>query len=187
MSGKDLKEHSLVHSEGPKHTEPIEGHGGTKYENVDASAAMVIWSLGIIVGVLVIVFAITIGFHKMLEDGHSIGELPSPLAPGRVIAPAPQLQVHPWEELPDMRAHENEVLNSSGKDANGKIHVPIDKAMDTVVSQLRIQPNAPSGITTPGGEGRAFAGSINNMPPAYRQPQPAQVPQIRGEIRKRAQ
>ena len=78
------------------------------------------------------------------------------------------------------------ILRDDGsKDANGKIHVPIDKAMDTVVSRLRIQPNAPSGITTPGGEGRAFAGSINNMPPAYRQA--PQAPQIQGEIRKRAQ
>jgi hypothetical protein len=187
LSERHLKDNDLVHPHPPRNTEPVEGHGGTSYENVDARPGLIIWSLGIIVGTVLIVFAMTLGFHKWLEDGHSIGELPSPLAPGRVIAPAPQLQVHPWEELPDMRAHENDVLNSSGKDANGKIHVPIDKAMDTVVSQLRIQPNAPSGITTPGGEGRAFAGSINIMPPAYRQPQPAQVPQIRGEIRKRAQ
>jgi hypothetical protein len=182
LSEKDLKDNKLVHSGAPKHTEPVEGHAGTKYENVDASASMVIWSLGIIVGILVIVFAMTIGFQKVLQDGHSIGELPSPLAPGRVLAPAPQLQVHPWEEMPDMRANENELLNSSGKDANGRIHIPIDKAMDTVVSRLNIQPNAPRGIDTPGGEGRAFAGSVNDMPPAYRQ-----IPQIQGEIRKHAQ
>jgi hypothetical protein len=182
LSEKDLKDNKLVHSGAPKHTEPVEGHAGTKYENVDASASMVIWSLGIIVGILVIVFAMTIGFQKVLQDGHSIGELPSPLAPGRVLAPAPQLQVHPWEEMPDMRANENEVLNSSGKDATGRIHIPIDKAMDTVVSRLNIQPNAPRGIDTPGGEGRAFAGSVNDMPPAYRQ-----IPQIQGEIRKHAQ
>ena len=181
MSEKDLKG-KLGHSGPPKNTQPIEGHGGTKYENVDASASMVIWSLGIIVGVLVIVFAMTIGFHKMLEDGHSIGELPSPLAPGRVVAPAPQLQVHPWEEVPDMRAHENDVLNSSGKDANGRIHIPIDQAMDAVVSRLTIQPNAARGIFTPGGEGRDFSRSVNDMPPAYRQ-----APQIQGVIRKHAQ
>lgn len=181
MSGENL-DNKPVHSGAPKHTEPVEGHAGTKYENVDASANMVIWSLGIIVGMLIIVFAMTIGFQRILENGHSIGELPSPLAPGCVLAPAPQLQVHPWEEMPDMRANENEVLNSSGKDANGRIHIPIDKAMDTVVSRLNIQPNAPRGIDTPGGEGRAFAGSVKDMPPAYRQ-----IPQIQGEIRKHAQ
>ena len=182
MSEKDLKDNKLVHSGAPKHTEPVEGHGGTSYENVDARPGLIIWSLGIIVGTVLIVFAMTLGFHKMLEDGHSTGELPSPLAPGRVLAPAPQLQVHPWEEMPDVRAHEDEVLNSSGKDANGRMHVPIDKAMDAVVSRLTIQPNAPRGIDTPGGEGRAFAGSVNDMPPAYRQ-----IPQIQGEIRKHAQ
>jgi hypothetical protein len=181
LSGENL-DNKIVHSGAPKHTEPVEGHAGTKYENVDARASMVIWSLGIIVGMLVIVFAMTIGFQKILQDGHSLGEAPSPLAPGRVLAPAPQLQVHPWEEMPDMRANENEMLNSSGKDANGRIHIPIDKAMDTVVSRLNIQPNAPRGIDTPGGEGRAFAGSVNDMPPAYRQ-----IPQIQGEIRKHAQ
>lgn len=181
MSEKDLKE-KLGHSGPPKHTEPVEGHGGTNYENVDARPSLIIWSLGVIVGTVLIVFAMTLAFHKMLEKGNPIGELPSPLAPGRVLAPAPQLQVHPWEEVPDMRAHEDEVLNSSGKDANGRIHVPIDKAMDTVVSHLSIQSNAPRGIVTPGGEGRAFAGSVNEMPPAYRQ-----VPQIQGEIRKHAQ
>ena len=173
MSGKDLK---------PKRTEPVEGHGGTNYENLDAKPSLILWSLGIIVGIVAIVFAMTIGFQKVLEQGHSIGELPSPLAPARVLAPAPQLQVHPWEEVPDMRAHEDEVLNSSGKDASGHMHVPIDKAMDSVVSRLVIQPSAPRGIYTPGGEGRAFAGSVNDMPPAYRQ-----TPQIRGEIRKHAQ
>jgi hypothetical protein len=180
-SDKDLPE-QLGHSGPPKHTEPVEGHGGTSYENVDARPGLIIWSLAVIVGTVVIVFAMTLGFHKMLEDGHSIGELPSPLAPGRVLAPAPQLQVHPWEEMPDMRAHENDVLNSSGKDANGRIHVPIDKAMDTVVSRLQVEPNAPRGIYTPGGEGRAFSGGLSNMPPAYHQ-----APQIQGEIRKRAQ
>lgn len=181
MSAEEDLKNKLGHSGPPKHTEPVEGHGGTKYENVDASASMVIWSLGIIVGMLIIVFAMTIGFQKILEDGHSIGELPSPLAPGRVLAPAPQLQVHPWEEVPEMRAHENDVLNSSGKDAQGRVHVPIDEAMNAIASRLTIRPNAPLGILTPGGEGRDFSQSVNNMPPAYR------APQIQGEIRKHAQ
>jgi hypothetical protein len=166
----------------PRRTEPVEGHGGTNYENLDAQPSLILWSLGVIVGIVAIVFAMTIGFQKVLEQGHSTGELPSPLAPARVLAPAPQLQVHPWEEVPDMRAHEDEVLNTSGKDAAGRMHVPIDKAMDAVVSHVVIQANAPRGIYTPGGEGRAFAGSVSDMPPAYRQ-----APQIQGEIRKHAQ
>ena len=175
------KENELVHFHGPKHSEAHEGHEGTRFEGVDAKAGLVIWSLAIIGGTLVIVFAFTIWIQRALQQANPPGELPSPLAPARVVPPAPQLQVHPWLELPDVRAHEEEVLNSYGKDADGHLHIPIQRAMDAVIPQLPIAQNAPSGITTPGGEGRDFAGSINAMPAPYRRPS------IQGEIRKHAQ
>jgi hypothetical protein len=165
----------------PIESEPHTGHGGTSFEAVDASIKIVIWSLAIIAGTLVIVFAITIGLQKYLQVTTPLGQLPSPLAPGRVTPPGPQLQVHPWETLPDVRAHDDAVLNGSAADADGRVHIPIDRAMDLVVSRLNISPDAPPGITTPGGQGRDFSRSINAMPPAYRKPQ------IQGEIRKRAQ
>jgi hypothetical protein len=165
----------------PIETEPHVGHGGTSFEAVDASVKMVLFSLGIIAGTLIVVFAITIGIQKYLQDAHPPGQLPSPLAPSRIIPPQPQLQVHPWETLPDVRAQEDQLLSSGGKDADGRAHIPIDRAMDEVVSRLNIGPNARPGITTPGGGGRDFSGSVNAMPPAYR------VPQIQGEIHKRAQ
>lgn len=176
------KDNRLVSPHGePKHTEPHSGHEGTSFEGTDAAARMVIWSLAIIGGTLVIVFAMTIGIQKLLTDKNPPGQLPSPLAPARVIPPNPLLQVHPWEELPDLRAHEDQVLNSYGKDPDGHVHIPINLAMDAVVSRLNVAPGASEGITTPGGGGRQFAGSINAMPPAYRRPQ------IQGEIRKHAQ
>lgn len=165
----------------PSHSEPVVGHGGTKFETVDATPGLIIFSLSIIAGTLVVVFAFTIAIQKYLEERNPTGPLPSPLAPARVVPPAPQLQVQPWEELPEMRAHENEILNGSGKDADGHFHIPINQAMDAVVSRLNIAPGAPQGITTPGGQGRAFAGSVNSMPAPY------QRPQIRGEIHKNAQ
>lgn len=179
---QEHKSTKLVSSYGePKPSEPHEGHGGTKFEGVDASVKLIVGSLAIIAGTLVIVFAVTIGLQKFLQDTHPVGSLPSPLAPERVIPPQPQLQVHPWETLPDVRAHEDQILNSYGKDADGHNRIPIDRAMDAVVSQLNIQPGAPPGITTPGGEGRDFSHGLGDMPPAY------QGPQIKGEIRKRAQ
>jgi hypothetical protein len=165
----------------PIETEPHVGHGGTSFEAVDASIKMVIYSLVIIAGTLAITFVITIVVQKYLQDTHPPGQLPSPLAPSRIIPPAPQLQVHPWETLPDVRAQEDQVLSSYGKDADGRVHIPINRAMDAVLSRLNVAPNAPPGITTPGGGGRDFSGSVNAMPPAYR------APQIQGEIRKRAQ
>ena len=173
--------HELQHSHELKHSEPHEGHGGTKFEGVDARAGLVIWSLALIGGTLVIVFLMTIGIEKLLHDKNPPGELPSPLTPARVVPPSPQLQVHPWEELPDMRMHEEQVLNSYGKDPDGRIHIPISQAMDAVVSRLNTHPDTLPGITTPGGEGRDFAGSLNAMPAPYRRPQ------IQGEIQKHAQ
>lgn len=174
------KSNELVHSHGPIHSEPHGGHGGTTYEGSDASVKAVIFSLAVIALTLVVTLAITVPIHKALHDTTPLGQPLSPLAPGRVVPPNPQLQVHPWEELPELRAHEQEVLNSGSKDADGRVHVPIVQAMDTVVSRLTIAPNAAVGITTPGGQGRDFAGSVNALPPPYRQPQ------ISGEIRKNA-
>ena len=175
----EAKEKELGRS-GPKASEPVSGHEGTSFEGLDAKAGLVIWSLAIIGGTLVIVFALTVGIQKLLEDRNPPGELPSPLAPGRVLAPAPQLQVHPWEELPEMRANEEQRLNSYGQDKDGHFHIPISAAMSAVIPQFKIAPNAPQGLTTPGGEGRDFSHSVNDMPPAYRKPQ------IQGEIQKHA-
>ncbi len=175
------KPNELVHSEHPKHSEPHLGHEGTSFEGTDAKTGLVIGSLAIIGLTLVIVFALTIGIQKFIQDHNPQGELPSPLAPGRVLAPAPQLQVHPAEDLPIMRAEEDKVLNSSGKDAQGHYHIPIEDAMNSVTSRLKVEPNAPLGLTTEGGFGRAFAGSVANMPPQYR------PPTIQGEIQKHAQ
>jgi hypothetical protein len=171
----------MSHNSGPKRSEPVLGHEGTNFEAIDAKAGMVLWSLAAIGLTLVIVFAFTIFLQRTLKKEHPLGELPSPLAPARVLAPAPQLQVHPWEELPEMRAHEVDILNSTGKDAAGHFHVPIDKAMDTVVSHMNVAPGAPRGITTPGGGGRDFGGSLTTMPAAYK------TPSIQGEIQKNAQ
>ena len=177
----DHKSNELVHSERPKHSEPHVGHEGTSYEGVDAKAGMVISSLAIIGLTLVFVFAITVGFQRYLQKHNPPGEAPSPLAPARIVPPAPQLQVQPWEDLPLLRAQEDKVLNSSGKDAEGHFHIPISDAMSAVVPRLKIQPGAPQGITTPGGGGRQFAGSLADMPPQY------QTPTIQGEVEKHAQ
>ncbi|MBV9612176.1 MAG: hypothetical protein JO091_06870 [Acidobacteriaceae bacterium] len=169
-----------VHSE-PVHSEPHLGHGGTSFEGTDASAGMVIGSLATIGGTLVIVFVLVIGVQKLLERNNPPGTLPSPLAPARIVPQNPVLQIRPWEELPEVRAREEQILNSYGKDADGHVHIPIAQAMNAVVPRLNVAPGAPQGITTPGGEGREFSGSVNAMPPAY------QRPQIKGEIRKNAQ
>lgn len=177
---------SLVSPPGQSvHSEPHAGHGGTSFEGGDARAAIIIWSLAIIFATLVIIFAITIGIQKILEADNPPGKLPSPIAPARVIPSGPLLQVHPWEELPEVKEDAQKLLNSSGKDAAGRYHIPIDQAMNMVVGKLNIAPNAPVGLTTPGGEGLDFSHSLSAMPAPYQQQRRPQ-PQIQGEIEKHA-
>ena len=183
MSNAEGKSNSLVSGyRDEKSTDPVVGHDGTAYEGNDAKAGTVLSSLAVIGGTLVMVFALTIGIQKLLEKANPPGQLPSPIAPARVLPPVPQLQVHPWDELPDLRAHEDQVLSSYGKDANGRVHIPIDQAINATPARLTVVANAPEGIRTPGGEGRNFAGSLKEMPAPYQRP-----PSIQGEIRKGAQ
>jgi hypothetical protein len=161
-------------------SEPIVGHGGTAYEGVDVQAGVVVWSLVIIAALALGAFALMIGVQKYMEHTHPPGEAASPLAPDRVLPPAPQLQVHPWEDIPEMRAAEIKALDTTGRDAAGRMHIPIASAMTEVLSRLKVDPNAPRGLTTPGGQGLEFSRSITQMPaPSH--------PQIQGEIRKNAQ
>ena len=181
------KPSSLVTPVGQEvHSEPHTGHGGTSFEGGDARAGIIVWSLSIIGLTLVVIFAITIGIQKILEANNPPGKLPTPLSPGRVIPNAPLLQVHPWEELPQVRQDAEQLLNSSGTDASGHHHIPIDQAMTAVVSRLNVAPNAPEGLTTPGGEGLDFSHSLNQMPAPYQQQRKPQA-QIQGEIQKHAQ
>jgi hypothetical protein len=175
------KENELVHSERPPESHPVVGHGGTAYENVDASVRMVIFSLFIIAAILVVSFAITIPIQRRLNHANPSTGYASALTPGRVIPPEPRLEVHPWDYYPELLASQEKVLNSAGKEPNGRYHVPIEQAINSVAGKLPIEPNAPQGLTIPGGQGRAFASSLADMPPGY------EPPTIQGEIHKNAQ
>lgn len=158
--------------------------GNTGFEATDAPARVVIYGLGIVAVLATFAFALMFGYDKFLEAEHPRGSLPSPLSPERVVPPAPQLERLPWLDLPQLRAHENEVLSSATPDSEGHAHVPIDKAIDVVVSKLNTKAGQPAGITVPGGQDRVFSHSLADMPPAYQQSNRAV---IQGEIHKNAQ
>ena len=185
----------FIQHHGPVHSEPHGGpHAGTTYEGTDASVKMVLGSLGIIALTLVVTALLTIPIQNILRRANPPGNLPSPLAPARIIPKGPLLQVHPWNELPELRAAEDKQLSSSGADTQGHRHVAVEEAMNTVVSQLKIRPNAGPGLTVPGGQGRDFAGSLQAMPAPYKYQGTAAAGEtssrqpvvIQGEIRKNA-
>ncbi len=179
MSDSLDKPTHLVHPHTHFEPHPVIGADGeTAFENSDAPAKVVVWSLGIVAALAALGFGLIFGVEAILKPMHPTGDLPSPLAPARIVPPAPQLEVHPWDDVPAMRAHEQEVLNSSGKDKDGHYHLPISQAMDLVVAKLNVHPGAPQGLTTPGGQGSVFSHGLADMPAAY------QGAQIQGEIQK---
>jgi hypothetical protein len=159
---------------------PVHGHDGIAYEANDVKAPIVVWSLLIIAALAVAGFVLMLGVQKYLEANHPIGASPSALAPDRVIPDAPQVQVHPWEDLPEMRANEIKALETTGRDQAGRMHIPIEAAMTDILSHLKIDPNAPKGLTTPGGQGREYSHSLSETHGNER-------PMIQGEVRKNAQ
>jgi hypothetical protein len=182
LSHPSEKPNDLVHPHPTFNSIPVLGDDGeTAYEGSDAPPKVVIWSLGIVALLAFFGFVLIIGLEAILKPMHPTGDLPSPLSPARVVPPAPQLEVHPWDDVPVMRAHEKDVLNLSGKDKDGHFHVPIDQAMGLVVTRLNMYADAPKGLTTPGGNDMEFSHSLADMPAPY------QRPQIQGEIRKNAQ
>jgi hypothetical protein len=57
--------------------------------------------------------------------------------------PTPRLQYDDTLEMSVFRDSENEWLNSTGKDSNGNIHIPVSRAMDLLVQQGLPQVSGP--------------------------------------------
>jgi hypothetical protein len=175
----------MIQHHGPVESAPVMGHADTSFEATDARVGIIIGSLLIIVITLIITAAIVFPIHKILQAVNPPGQLPSPIAPARVVPPEPVLQVHPAEVYPDLLASQEKILHSYGKNAAGQVHIPIEQAINDVAGQLPVRANAPEGYTVPGGQGRDFSKSLADMPPAYQRQQPG--PTIQGEIQKNAQ
>jgi hypothetical protein len=168
------------HDSKPNSSTPVLGHDGTNYEGNDVKAPIVIWSLIIVAGLAAAGFILMLGVQKYFQDTHPVGASESALAPDRVIPPSPQVQVHPWEDLPEMRETEKKGLATMGRDQAGRMHIPINDAIGAVVSRLQVDANAPRGLTTPGGQGREFSHPLA-------QTQGNERPMISGEIHKNVQ
>jgi hypothetical protein len=76
--------------------------------------------------------------------------------------PPPRLQPDPVADLNRFRVREEQILNSYGwvDRANGKVHIPIEQAIDVVAQVgLPVRPSSPTASQSPGARGAA--GGIN--------------------------
>ncbi len=71
------------------------------------------------------------------------------------LPPEPRLQTNPREDLRDLRAQEDAILNSYGwvDRAAGSVHIPIDRAMEIVLER-----GIPGGKPMAAGAAQAPAG-----------------------------
>ena len=98
-----------------------------------------VFALGLLV-TLVIVHLLTwmlFAFLAKRETAHSLPQYPLAAGQEERVPPAPRLQANPREELRQLRAAEDAVLNSYGwvDKSQGVARMPIDEAMKLVVQR----------------------------------------------------
>ncbi len=119
----------------PKHEHP-------GYETRDADLRQVVFAgLGVAAGTLFVCLLMWGLFNtlKTAEAPPVAQTGPSPWPP------EPRLAVQPWEQIQQLRREEEEVLKTYGwvDQRAGKVHIPIDRAMDLMAQRgLRVQGGA---------------------------------------------
>jgi hypothetical protein len=95
--------------------------------------AVFAFGLGLIVVGVVVSLAVYVlfGYFTAREGRTVAAEYPLAVQQGAQLPPEPRLQIHPREDLQDLRASEAEILGSYGwVDKNtGIVRIPIDEAM----------------------------------------------------------
>jgi len=117
----------------------VESHSGkAKFEARDVSVRGVFWfAVGLVISAVVIHFAIA-GLFALFRDQHPSPESPSRIAShAKMIAPQPQLQTNPTEDLEKFRAAEEVRLNSYGwvDRQAGVVRIPIERAMELIAQR----------------------------------------------------
>lgn len=125
--------------------EAIEHHGnGSGHEHREANVKLIVYSsVGLAVSVA-IVCLIVWGFFNFLKVTTPEPPRPTTMPAATSAPPYPHLEVRPDVELQDMRGREEQILHTYGwvDQKNGRVHIPIDQAMDAIVGQLPVHAQA---------------------------------------------
>lgn len=106
---------------------------GAGHEHSEASVRLIVVSLGgLAIGVL-IVFVLVVGIFRYFYDTDKTAESRRQ----GVVPPEPRIEVAPYEEIIQMRAHEDHVLHSYAwvDKSTGTVRVPIDRAIDMLATK----------------------------------------------------
>ena len=90
-------------------------------------------SLGFLAVGTFLVFLLVVGIFRYFYDTDKTGEA---LRQG-VIPPEPRIEVAPYEQLQQLRTHEDHILNSYAwvDKSAGTVRVPIDRAIDMLAAK----------------------------------------------------
>jgi hypothetical protein len=127
-------------------------HGRYAHEKTDAGVRNVAALAAAFVGLLVFGVIVAYGTFRFMYTPETATEVPSALQPGRVLPPAPRLQVNAQEDLRDYLQQQKQTLNSYGwvDQSAGVVRIPIDRAMDLVI-QKGLPTRVAAGGPTSGG------------------------------------
>jgi hypothetical protein len=101
---------------------------GAGHEQSEVSVRLIVVSLAGLAVVTFLVFVLVVGIFRYFYDSDKTGEARRQA----VIPPEPRIEVAPYEQLQQLRAKEDHILNSYAwvDKENGVVRVPIDRAID---------------------------------------------------------
>ncbi len=108
---------------------------GAGHEQSEVSVRLIVVSLAFLAVATAFVFVLVVGIFRYFYDTYSTAEATRLSQP--VIPPEPRIEVAPYEQLQQLRAKEDHVLNSYAwvdKEA-GVVRVPIDHAIDLLAAK----------------------------------------------------
>jgi hypothetical protein len=134
--------------------------------NVKAIVYVGVGTVVITIVSMILVWWLFQGFRK-LEERQDPKPSALPEAAERQVPPSPRLEISPPENLKELREREATVLDAPAwiDQAQGKIRLPIDLALD-VVARRGLGEAAPAEPAPAGGETAAPAGSPATAPAA---------------------
>src|SRR5262249_59358653 len=118
-------------------------HAGSGYEHREANVKLIVGSVVGLAITVVIVCGIVYGLFKWFESQYTAEGRDTQVATSLPQTPGPHVEEFPFTELKSMRANEESILHSYGyvDQKNGVVHIPIEKAMDDVISTLPMGPS----------------------------------------------
>ncbi len=116
------------------------------YEKRDVNARGIIYFVIVLFLLLVASLVSMRSLFGYFSATQKLGPAATPFDTSRALPPEPRLQVYPVEDLNRERQGQEELLNSYRwvDPANGKVRIPIDRAMELVIERgLPVRQNAP--------------------------------------------